>query len=102
MEISYKRLWKMLIDKDLKKKDLSTVANISQSSVAKMSRGEPVNMEIILRICAALECDIGDVCEAVPAKTADHIVRQSFKLKQSVWRTKDAWRNYWRRRRFQI
>ena len=74
MEISYKRLWKMLIDKDLKKKDLSTVANISQSSVAKMSRGEPVNMEIILRICAALECDIGDVCAAVPAKTADHIV----------------------------
>ena len=74
MEISYKRLWKMLIDKDLKKKDLSTVANISQSSVAKMSRGEPVNMEIILRICAALECDIGDVCEAVPANTADHIV----------------------------
>lgn len=74
MEISYKRLWKMLIDKDLKKKGLSTVANISQSSVAKMSRGEPVNMEIILRICAALECDIGDVCEAVPAKTADHIV----------------------------
>ena len=47
MEISYKRLWKMLIDKDLKKKDLSTVAGISQSSVAKMSRGEPVNMEIM-------------------------------------------------------
>ncbi|MDO5376933.1 MAG: helix-turn-helix transcriptional regulator [Clostridia bacterium] len=71
MEISYKRLWKMLIDKDLKKKDLSTVAGISQSSVAKMSRGEPVNMEIILRICTALNCDIGDICEAVSAKPVD-------------------------------
>ena len=71
MEISYKRLWKMLIDKYLKKKDLSTVAGISQSSVAKMSRGEPVNMEIILRICTAFNCDIGDICEAVPAKPVD-------------------------------
>ncbi len=71
MEISYKRLWKMLIDKDLKKKDLSAVAGISQSSVAKMSRGEPVNMEIILKICTALNCDICDVCEAVPAKAAE-------------------------------
>ena len=68
MEISYKRLWKMLIDKDLKKKDLPGLAGISQSSVAKMSRGEPVNMEIILKICTALQCDISDVCEAVPAK----------------------------------
>lgn len=71
MEVSYKRLWKMLIDKDLKKKDLSSVAGISQSSVAKMSRGEPVNLEIILKVCAALQCDIGDVCEAVPAKTEE-------------------------------
>ncbi|MBR3019615.1 MAG: helix-turn-helix transcriptional regulator [Clostridia bacterium] len=68
MEISYKRLWKLFIDKDLKKKDLPTVAGISQSSVAKMSRSEPVNMEIILKICTALNCDIADICEAVPAK----------------------------------
>ena len=63
MEISYKRLWKLLIDKDMKKKDLSTVAGISQSSVAKM--------EIILKICSALQCDIGDVCEAIPVKTEE-------------------------------
>ena len=69
MDISYKRLWKMLIDKDLKKKDLSTMAGISQSSVAKMSRGEPVNMDIVLKICAALDCNIGDVCEAIPTKS---------------------------------
>ena len=68
MEISYKRLWKMLIDKDLKKKDLATVAGISQSSVAKMSRSEPISMEVILKICAALECDIGDIVQAIPFK----------------------------------
>ncbi len=68
MDVSYKRLWKLLIDKDLKKKDLATKAGISQSSVAKMSRGEPVSMEILLKICAALECDISDLVEAVPAK----------------------------------
>ncbi|MBR4501321.1 MAG: helix-turn-helix transcriptional regulator [Clostridia bacterium] len=70
-EISYKRLWKMLIDKDLKKKDLASVAGVSQSSVAKMSRGETISMDVILKICSALDCDIGDICEAVPEKTAN-------------------------------
>lgn len=68
MEVSYKRLWKLLIDKDLKKKDLSTVAGISQSSVAKMSRGETISLDILLKICEALQCDISDLVEAVPAK----------------------------------
>ncbi len=67
-EISYKRLWKLLIDKDLKKKDLASVAGVSQSSVAKMSRGETISMDVILKICTALDCDIGDVCEAIPEK----------------------------------
>ncbi len=68
MEVSYKRLWKLLIDKDMKKKDLVTVAGISQSSVAKMSRGEPISMDVLLKICSALRCDIGDLVEAVQAK----------------------------------
>ena len=67
-KISYKRLWKMLIDKDLKKKDLASVAGVSQSSVAKMSRGETISMDVLLKICSALDCDIGDICEAVPEK----------------------------------
>ena len=67
-EISYKRLWKLLIDKDLKKKDLASVAGVSQSSVAKMSRGETISMDVILKICTAIDCDIGDVCEAIPEK----------------------------------
>ena len=68
-DISYKPLWKLLIDKDLSKKELASVAGVSQSSVAKMSRGETISMDVILRICTALDCDIGDICEAVPEKT---------------------------------
>lgn len=70
-DISYKPLWKLLIDKDLSKKELASVAGVSQSSVAKMSRGETISMDVILRICTALDCDIGDICEAVPEKAAN-------------------------------
>ena len=70
-DISYKPLWKLLIDKDLSKKELASVAGVSQSSVAKMSRGEIISMDVILRICTALDCDIGDICEAVPEKAAN-------------------------------
>ena len=66
MVISYKKLWKLLIDKDLKKKDLIKLAGISQSSVAKMTRGDTISMDIILKICTALDCNIGDVVDAIP------------------------------------
>ena len=64
-EVSYKKLWKLLIDKDMKKKDLAQQANISLSSIAKMNRGEHVSMDVLLRICTALRCDFGDIIEAV-------------------------------------
>ena len=70
-DISYKPLWKLLIDKDLSKKELASVAGVSQSSVAKMSRGETISMDVILRICTALDCDIGDICETIPAKQTE-------------------------------
>lgn len=65
MIISYKKLWKLLIDKDLKKKDLSEVAGISRSSVTKLSHNEHVNTETLLKICIALECDLFDIMELV-------------------------------------
>ena len=68
MEISYKKLWKLLIDKDLKKKDLLSVAGISWSSVTKLSKGETVSMEVLMKICKALECDIGDIMELIPTE----------------------------------
>ena len=61
--ISYKKLWKLLIDKNLKKKDLQKMAGISSSSIAKLGRNENVNTEIINKICNALDCDISDIME---------------------------------------
>jgi DNA-binding Xre family transcriptional regulator len=64
-KISYKKLWKLLIDKDLNKKTLSQVANISQSTLTKMSKSESVNIEMLARICNALNCEIHDIIEMV-------------------------------------
>ena len=66
MGVSYKRLWKILIDKDLKKKDLTTVANISPSTVMKLSKGENVNTDILVRICRAFNCTFDDIVEILP------------------------------------
>jgi len=61
--ISYKKLWKLLIDKNLKKKDLQKMAGISSSSIAKLGRNENVNTEILKKICIALDCDLCDIME---------------------------------------
>jgi len=66
MAVSYKRLWKLLIDKDMKKKDLCTKAGISSASVTKMGKNGHVTTEILLKICAALDCQIEDIMEFVP------------------------------------
>ncbi len=66
MVISYKKLWKLLIDRDLLKKDLMRMSGISQSAVTKLGRNENVNMDTIVRICNALECDLIDIMELVP------------------------------------
>ncbi|MEI3553075.1 MAG: helix-turn-helix transcriptional regulator [Acutalibacteraceae bacterium] len=63
MKVSYDKLWKILIDKKMKKYQLREQAHISSNSVAKLSKGEFVSMEVLLKICETLDCDIGDVCE---------------------------------------
>jgi len=65
MSVSYKKLWKLLIDKDMKKKDLREAAGISTSSMAKLGKNENVNTEILVKICKALNCDISDIMEIV-------------------------------------
>ena len=65
MAISYIKLWKLLIDREMKKKDLVALSGISQSSVTKMGRNENVNTDVLVRICRALNCDIGDIAEIV-------------------------------------
>lgn len=66
MEVSYKRLWKMLIDRDMKKKELCEKAGISASSVTKMGRGGHVTTEVLVKICKALDCTMDDIMEIVP------------------------------------
>jgi len=65
MSVSYKKLWKLLIDKDMKKKDLREAAGISTASMAKLGKNENVNTEILVKICKALKCDISDIMEIV-------------------------------------
>lgn len=66
MKVCYKKLWKLLIDKDMKKKDLCAKARISPASVTKMGQNGFVTTEILERICLALDCQIGDVMEIIP------------------------------------
>lgn len=65
MEVSYKKLWKLLIDKDMKKKDLQANAGISWATVTKLSKGETVSMEVLMKICKTLNCNIGDIMDLV-------------------------------------
>lgn len=71
MEISYKKLWKVLIDKDMKKKDLQAAAGISWASVTKLSKGESVSMEVLMKICKTLECNIGDIMDFIPEENEE-------------------------------
>ncbi len=66
MKPSYKKLWKLLIDKDMMKKDLQVAAGISWNSMTKLSKGETVSMDILLKVCTALNCNVGDILDFVP------------------------------------
>ena len=68
MEVSYKKLWKILIDRDMKKKDLQAKAGISWASVTKLSKGETVSLEVLMKVCKTLNCDIGDIMELIPTE----------------------------------
>lgn len=65
MAISYKKLWKLLIDKDMRKEDLRVKAGISTNTMAKLGKNENVNTEMLVKICTALNCDIADIMEIV-------------------------------------
>ena len=66
MAISYKKLWKLLIDKDMMKKDLRAKTGVSTTTMSRLSKGGNVSTEILAKICTALNCDIGDIVEFVP------------------------------------
>ncbi|MBE6790082.1 MAG: helix-turn-helix transcriptional regulator [Ruminococcaceae bacterium] len=65
MAVSYKKLWKLLIDKDMKKKDLCALSGISPSSLTKMGKNGHVTTEVLAKICKALDCSVEDIMEFV-------------------------------------
>ena len=71
MAVCYKKLWKLLIDKDMKKKDLCAKAGISSASVTKMGKGGHVTTEVLAKICTALECTLDDIMEIVLEEKTD-------------------------------
>jgi DNA-binding Xre family transcriptional regulator len=70
MKFSYNKLWKLMIDKGINKKTLREMSGISATSVAKLGNGGNVNTEILLKICTALKCDIGDIMGFVDEETS--------------------------------
>ena len=66
MAISYKRLFKLMIDKDLKKKDLIRMTGISYSTIRKLENGENMNVEVLEKICRALDCSFDNIVELLP------------------------------------
>ena len=71
MNVSYKKLWKLLIDKDMMKKDLQKEAGISWATLTKMSRSETVSTEVLMKVCKVLHCDVGDIVEFIDDSSED-------------------------------
>lgn len=67
MAISYKKLWKKLIDKDMKKRDLAQKANLSNYTITKLNKGETVNSDTLEKICLALDCTFDEIMEVIPS-----------------------------------
>ena len=63
MAISYRKLWKLLIDKDMKKKDLRVQSGISTNALAKLGKNERVTTDVLAQVCLTLQCDVGDIME---------------------------------------
>lgn len=69
MPVSYKKLWKLLIDRDMKKKDLEKAAGISNYVISKMNRGENITVDVVGKICRALDCTPNDIMEFIPEES---------------------------------
>jgi len=72
MHISYNKLWKLLIDKNMNKQALREASGISSASIAKLGKGDNITTELLLRICGALDCDISDIMEVVRDVPVQH------------------------------
>lgn len=66
MAVSYKKLWHLLIDRNMKKKDLQTAANLTSHAMRKLSRNEAITTDTIAKICRSLECTVDDIMDVLP------------------------------------
>ena len=71
MNVSYNKLWKLMIDKDMNKGDLRALTGIGTNTLAKLSKNQPVSMEVLMKMCEKLDCDIADICEFI--KTGEEV-----------------------------
>ena len=76
MIISYNKLWKLLIDKKMNKRELKRVSGVSTASIAKLSKGENITTDVLLKICTALNCGITDIMETVDDETNGNTLGQ--------------------------
>lgn len=65
MDVSYNKLWKLIIDRGINKSELRALTGIGTNTLAKLSKNQPVSMEVLLKICSRLDCDISDICEFI-------------------------------------
>lgn len=72
MSVSYRKLWKLLIDKDMKKKDLRIASDISTNALAKLGKNDRVGTDVLEKICLALNCDVGDIMEIMDTEELDN------------------------------
>lgn len=63
MGVSYNKLWKLMIDQNINKSELRSLIGIGTNTLAKLSKGQPVSMEVLIKICSHFDCDISDICE---------------------------------------
>ena len=71
MKVSYNKLWKLLIDKKMSKSELRDAVSMSSNTLAKMGKDETISMDVIMRICKELKCDVGDIMEILPDEDAE-------------------------------
>ncbi len=73
MKISYKPLWKLLIDKGMRKQDLQSAAKISAGSIAKLGKDENITTDVLIKICNALDCDLFEILETIPTNNIQNV-----------------------------
>lgn len=83
MALCYKKLWKLLIDRDMTRADLRAATGVSPATFAKMSKGEPVGVGILDRICESLQCNIGDIVDHVPSESESGQIAKAKRARRS-------------------